>query len=258
MWEDQEGLKGLIRQLDDLKESLVYRWGVLEYKKNKKRDAEARKLPSIYPNATGKPILVNGYPVFRFSYQGMLPPYEKENTYKTRIRDYYLRATLDAYDWKKVDIQFEKAGLLIAHYFKSKMVRDLDNRNRKYLQDGLRATGLIKDDSWRDLSCLEMGFPSENNHVQMYVMDDKNFPDFHAYMKKHHLEVMKQPEITQDEYVEAIKKSNRKRQEKIYISEDASYDIDDIDDSFGDDFWDSTEEENEGENSSQQAKSKDE
>lgn len=229
MWDNQEGLKGLIRTLEELKASLIYRWGVLEHEKNNEDDREARKLPSLYPSAMGKPLMVRGYPVFRFSYQGALPPYEKDHAYKTRIRDYYLRATLDAYDWGKVDLQFEKAGLFIAYYFKSKMIRDLDNRNRKYLQDAIRATGIIKDDSWRDLSCLEMGFPSEQNHIQMYVMDDNNFPDFHRFMKNHHLEVMKYPEVTQDDYLRAMEKEEQERKteelerEKIDDQKQESY-----------------------------------
>lgn len=126
------------------------------------------------------PTLTNSgnYPVFHFSYEGVLPPYSEHRKEQVKVRDYFLRETLQAYDWTTVDNQFDKAAVYVAHFFASDRKRDLDNRNRKYLLDALRRTLLIKDDSWQHVSWMEEGFRDQRDHIEVFVMDRRDFPCF--------------------------------------------------------------------------------
>jgi hypothetical protein len=51
---------------------------------------------TVYPMAKVKPMIVDDYPIFQFSYEGALPLYKEEDRdYLAMIRYYYYRATLD-------------------------------------------------------------------------------------------------------------------------------------------------------------------
>ena len=168
--------------------------------------------PPACPIASVEPMTVHGYPVFRFSYDGRLPSYYGDFQYRAKVRDYYLAATLRAYDWSKIDLRFDRAAVFVAHYFKSIRTRDLDNRNRKYLIDALRRTLLIKDDSWHHLMWAERGFLDRIDHVQMFVMEMDNFHDFVKLMNENPKEVVKYPELSMEEMLS--QESEEKEREK--------------------------------------------
>lgn len=123
-------------------------------------------------------VVHGDFPIFHFSYEGVLPPYSEIRKEQVKVRDYYLTETLQSYDWTAVNDQFDKAAVYVAHYFASDRKRDLDNRNRKYLLDALRRTLLIKDDSWQYISWMEEGFRDDRDHIEVFVMDRKYFPCF--------------------------------------------------------------------------------
>ncbi|WP_252502728.1 hypothetical protein [Sporosarcina sp. Marseille-Q4943] len=141
---------------------------------------------TVYPMAKVKPMLIDGYPVFQFSFEGALPLYkEDDRDYLAMIRHYYFRATIDAYDFSKIDFQFDKSVIIIAQHYENKLIRDLDNRNRKLIQDAIRHTGLIGDDSWWRVWNVDIGFlDPRGNHVQVYVVSQDNFAEFIEVLKK--------------------------------------------------------------------------
>lgn len=110
--------------------------------------------------------------IYRFCYDGLLPLYDREQKYRQELRNYYIDATWQAYDWTKVTDRFDYAFVAIIHSFENLKIRDLDNRNRKLLLDALRKTLLIKDDSWQKITYYEKGIKSDDYNVKMYVGDE--------------------------------------------------------------------------------------
>ncbi|GLY12709.1 hypothetical protein [Pseudobacillus badius] len=141
---------------------------------------QAIKAGKFRPNEGRDPIYINGYPVFQFCYRGEIPLYDKEDPkYTATVRDYYLQATYNSYDFSNMPVRFEKAVMIIQHFFTNRSRRDLDNRNRKYLIDAIRHTGLIKDDDFNVLSILEEGFCTEEEPcVKVFLLEKRNFQDF--------------------------------------------------------------------------------
>jgi hypothetical protein len=133
----------------------------------------------------------------------------------------------------RMDIIEQRCCVLIIHYFKDRMVRDLDNRNRKFLLDAIRQTGLIRDDSWRDLAIMEEGFHDpRGDHVQMYVLARENFANFLVYMERHHRYEMMQPDVSLKAAIfeETERQKKRKNEEnktgkpqKIHAEESEEY-----------------------------------
>lgn len=142
-----------------------------------------------------QPIAINNYPVFQFRYEGSMPLYkEKDKKYLDMVRDYYYQATLDMYDYPNVDIQFDKVAIIIQHVFPQRRIRDTDNRNRKYVVDAIRYTGLINDDNMDELILLEEGYIKENSipYVNVMVLDSDNLVDFLPYREEYALKVFKE------------------------------------------------------------------
>ncbi|WP_143560482.1 hypothetical protein [Sporosarcina sp. P12(2017)] len=205
--------KMLFEQLKSLEEMKVYLMSQIN--KLGGNDA-AIKRTSVYPMAKVKPMIINGYPVFQFSYEGALPLYkESDRDYLAMIRHYYFRATHDSYDFSKIDYQFDKSVIIIAQHFENKIIRDLDNRNRKLIQDAIRHTGLIGDDSWWRVWNFDIGFlDPRGNHVQVFVVSQENFEGFMTYLKEEHFHLAKIPESTLQEEIFKEYRAEVKREKK--------------------------------------------
>lgn len=144
---------------------------------------------TVYPMAKVEPLMINGYPVFQFGYEGLLPLYkENDFEYLSMIRHYYYRATFDAYDFSKINTPvFKRAVIIFVHYFNTEMERDLDNRNKKYIQDAIRQTGIIGRDDWKHVWNMDIAFlDEERNHVQIYVTPTEKLIDFLSYLLENH------------------------------------------------------------------------
>lgn len=131
--------------------------------------------PLIYPPCKFKQFDLGDSPVYQFSYEGMLPLYDKERKYFTRVRDYYLGSTQEAIRGIRVT-SFNRGFIYICHFFENLVIRDLDNRNRSFLINAIRYAGFIEDDSWKEIRIMEAGFldVARKNHVQVFVTDLKN------------------------------------------------------------------------------------
>jgi len=181
--------KMLFEQLKSLEEMKVYLMSQIN--KLGGNDA-AIKRTSVYPMAKVKPLVINGYPVFQFSYEGALPAYkENDRDYLALIRHYYYRSTFDSYDFSNIDFKFDQSVIITAHYFDNMQIRDLDNRNRKLIQDAIRHTGLIGDDSWSRVWNVDIGFfDPKGNHVQVYVVSQDKFANFMTHLEDAHWDLV--------------------------------------------------------------------
>jgi hypothetical protein len=119
------------------------------------------------------------FDLLQISYEGMLPLYDKDQKYKNTVRDYYLQATIQAFQREKINIQFSKAVVFICHYFQDGKIRDLDNRNRKVVIDAVRKIGIIEDDNWLKVMLMESGLHDpDKNHMEVYIFRQENLTDF--------------------------------------------------------------------------------
>lgn len=137
--------------------------------------------PKAYPPCIYSTFMLGEYPVYQFSYQGMLPLYSKDKQYKNQIKNYYTQATMEAVKASQIEAPTEtpvlkSAFIYICHFFEDLLIRDLDNRNRSAIINAVRYAGLIKDDSWKEIEIMESGFLDVNrkNHVQVFVTPSQN------------------------------------------------------------------------------------
>src|SRR5690625_4471794 len=183
MIDEEKRYKELLKKVEEMKENIMYSLNVLDY------NEQTTKRTTVYPMARVEPFVVEGYPVFQFAYEGLIPTYkENDLEYLSMIRHYYYRATLDAYDYTKFNKPvMNEVVLIMVQYFENEMIRDLDNRNKKQIQDAIRQTGLFGSDSWNNLWNFDIGFlDEEKNHVQVYVVEKDNFGSFYQFLMKNH------------------------------------------------------------------------
>src|SRR5699024_11129148 len=108
-------LKEMLSKMEELKVGIMEKLNSDGINKGK-----AIRPTTVYPLAEVKPLLINDYPVFQFSYEGLLPHHnEGDKKYLRMIRHYYHRATLDGYNYDDLDIRIDKAVVLFVQYFNS-------------------------------------------------------------------------------------------------------------------------------------------
>lgn len=146
----------------------------------------------VYPIADTAPLPIDDYPVLRFSYDGLLPLYIEDDSYKQMISDYYFHATTSSYDFDQMENIFDKVFIVYCQYFEDHKLRDLDNRNKKYIQDAIRHTKIIKDDTWEIVSNVDLGFIDDINHVDVFVVNAENATNFIEKLRTN-IEVYKCP-----------------------------------------------------------------
>src|SRR5699024_484020 len=149
---------------------------------------------SVYPMANIDRFRFNDALVYQFSYHGALPPYQgMTKQYIKMMKDYYYMATLQSSD--VLNIQEEthnpawkgKNVIIFAHFFRDLKTRDLDNRNKKYILDAIKRTGVLEDDSWMHVTLTDMAFLDEgHNHVQVFVVPENMYPAFYEELHANH------------------------------------------------------------------------
>lgn len=118
--------------------------------------------------------------ILQFSFEGRLPIYfeigDRHNKdhlkekYRAQNKDYYISAMHQAINRQQIQTRFnEKVVVAIVHLFADMVVRDLDNRNRKYLIDGIKACRIIADDNWHTMSLTEDGFLDKEGKERVEV-----------------------------------------------------------------------------------------
>lgn len=153
-------------------------------------EAKEISLYSPYPQCRITEHLVGGQLVYQLSYEGMLPLYFEKSPkimknkeklaewtkYHNAVRDYYVKATVDAVRLKEPLPTFKRAFFYHCHFFSNMALRDLDNRNRSVLINAARYARLIDSDDWLHLVTMESGFLDVNrtNHVQVFITSHEN------------------------------------------------------------------------------------
>jgi hypothetical protein len=107
-------------------------------------------------------------PYYHFIYKGDFYKYLRIRNNKLlgngmRINEYFQKRAYEHYNFKSNELVFNKGLMIIIHYFRDLGKRDLDNNSYKPLIDGIKKTGIIKDDSWQDLSLMFIGAMVEEN-----------------------------------------------------------------------------------------------
>lgn len=130
-------------------------------------------------------VILNELSFFHIEYQGMLPLYkENDLDYTKNVKKYYFDATSESYAFKEVMVRYDKAVIHIRHHFKNLIRRDLDNRNRKYIIDAIRHSGIISDDNWQHISLYEEGvYNPLENMVEVFVVPKQEYLRFMLYLK---------------------------------------------------------------------------
>lgn len=203
-------LKEMLKSLEKFKVFIMR-----EINDIRQNDTAIRKT-TVYPMAKVQPMIIDDYSVFQFAYEGMLPLHkENDPEYNSMIRHYYYSATFDSYNFSEVEKPvFNHATLVFVHYFKDKIIRDLDNRNEEFIQDAIKLTGLIKDDNWKNLWNLNIGFyDGGSNHVQVYLVPTECLSHFIDYLKENH-EDMKESVMKKSLYKHGYSKIQREKREK--------------------------------------------
>lgn len=210
-------LKEMLSIMEELKIGIMEKLNAEGENKGK-----AVRPTTVYPLAEVKPMMINNYPVFQFSYEGLLPHFnESDKKYLRMIRQYYHRATLDSYNYDNLDVTIKRAVVLFVQYFNSYIPRDLENRNKKFIQDAIKYTKIINDDTWHSVWNMDIGLlDEEKNHVQVYVLPQRNFSDFYNYLMDHHEKLKERgtylikKEEAFHEYEQMLLKTERKKREK--------------------------------------------
>lgn len=172
MWNENDELKKQLIMLEKLKA------GIMKQINLNNGNEDAIKLTKAYPLAKVKPLSVNGYKMFRFSYDGMLPLFIEDIEYSRIIAEFYFHSTLSGFDFNDYKDYFNEVFIIFCQYFKDSVIRDLDNRNKKHIQDAIRHSRIIVDDNWKYVSNTNVGFLDNFNHTQVFVVEKENYIDF--------------------------------------------------------------------------------
>ncbi len=122
-------------------------------------------------------------PYYHFLYEGDFYKYLRIRNNKylgdgSRINEYFLNNTFEQYDLDDTFIAFQRAMMIIIHYFKDYNERDLDNNSYKPVIDAIKKTGIIKDDAWYNLSLMFLGNQNENEKIETIIIPHEYLSDF--------------------------------------------------------------------------------
>src|SRR5699024_2844902 len=102
-------------------------------------------------------------------------------------------------------------------YFRHKYKRSLKNRNKDYILDAIKDTGIISGDYWQKTGYANLGAQDKVDHIQVYIVDKKNFIDFYTYLENKHMSLKDTINLEQD-YAQFIKELNKKEKQRKGIN----------------------------------------
>ncbi|MDT3417157.1 hypothetical protein QO009_003052 [Brevibacillus aydinogluensis] len=113
----------------------------------------------------------------RFVMEGVLPIiFDKSDAkYHRKVREHYMNQMVQFVTTNHIQRKFAPAFVLLAQYFPDMKIRDLDNRSKSFIFNGLRYSGLIQEDSWFKLSYMDCGFlDKENPRTEIWVCNQSD------------------------------------------------------------------------------------
>ncbi|MCZ1268416.1 MULTISPECIES: hypothetical protein [Paenibacillus] len=131
--------------------------------------------------------------ILHFSLPGILPHYQVEQRDKRVVRkqireskEYYNRLFFDLSSSLPARYSYKKAFIYIIQFFSDRVIRDFDNRERKYVFDALRAALVIKDDNWQNMSVCESGeYDQGNPHTEIFISEHCYSIELFSYIQKY-------------------------------------------------------------------------
>jgi len=160
MWNENEKLKEQLILLEKLKV------GIMRQINLNHGNEDSVIQTKVYPSAKVKPLNVNGYKVFRFSYDGMLPHFIEDAEYNSIMANFYFHSTISGFNFDDYEDYFNEVFIIFCQYFSDSVIRDLENRNKKYIQDAIRHSRIIVDDNWKYVSNTNIGFLDDFKSVR--------------------------------------------------------------------------------------------
>src|SRR5699024_1817322 len=190
-------------------------------------------IPSkTYPLSDVRTLEIKGNHVIQIAYDGLLPLYIDNTSYKQAICDYYFDATLCSYDFSGMEDYYNKPTVIFFHYYDNKIIRDYDNRNYKYILDAIRHTRIMEDDNWQSMSTADFGFVSDINAVYVYICEEKKLPNVLSDLFENHEQYKEgnMPVISKEKFIENHQKKYGKSSD--FNEKESKYILD-----MDDDIW---------------------
>ncbi|WP_126429996.1 hypothetical protein [Brevibacillus marinus] len=113
----------------------------------------------------------------RFVMNGTLPMiYDRlDAKYHRKVRDFYVNQFVHFVRKNEIQRKFSPAFVFIAQYFPNSTIRDLDNRAKTFIFNGLRYSQITEDDNWQNISYMEKGFlDRENPRTEIWVCHEED------------------------------------------------------------------------------------
>jgi len=133
---------------------------------------------------TSQVIQICDFEVFQMKIPNPLPMYdEKDQRYLKQLKDFYVPRIVNSIRNQKTKIRYEKPFVLIHQYFPDLKIRDLDNRSKRFIFNGLRQGKIIIDDSWNKMEYMEMGsLDRDHPRTEIYLCESSNKIDLLKFM----------------------------------------------------------------------------
>lgn len=134
---------------------------------------------------------VNGHeiPYYHFLYEDNLHVLlRRKNYWKARqatlengmsLLEYLAKETDKQFNFNNANFPvFERAVMLIIHYFSDNRTHDLDNFIYKPIVDTIKKTRIIPDDNYKNLSLFYVGQPDTKDCLEVYLVPFSYFIEF--------------------------------------------------------------------------------
>lgn len=126
-------------------------------------------------------------PFYHFVFEGEFYKYLRIRNNRlltdgARINEFFVKKSFEHYDFNNPYFVFNRAVMIIIHCFSDFSKRDLDNNCYKPVIDGIRKTGIIPDDNWRNLSLMILGDiisgSDKQERIETYIVPHQFFKEF--------------------------------------------------------------------------------
>lgn len=125
------------------------------------------------------PFIFRDFPIYFLKFVGSLPIFKKEDKAYVRLMQHYYGLATSRQLQNNNLPALHSAVAIIEHHFEDNIIRDIDNRNRKFITDAIRYSQVIKDDDIQHYSIYEEGFSNqEETCVKVFIIPKENLCTF--------------------------------------------------------------------------------
>lgn len=178
-------------ELDEIERELILRRELVSDMRLQLIANESKDSKFFHVTCTFNSLEVENHLVYHLSLEGRLPMYlghkdyygtntvnrlqqqRKDRAYKKNLHIQYIHSILNQISNEreagKQIVTIKPAFVYICHLFKDESRRDLDNRNRGIIINGLKLGKITADDNWKNIHLAESGFLSNENKDSVEV-----------------------------------------------------------------------------------------